>query len=473
MLTKTKSRAKKCVVCYNVFVFKLGVIMQRKAIKQLIDWKNRTNKKPLVIKGARQVGKTWLMKELGKTEYKNFAYINFDSNERMTRLFSGDMDVKRLIDGLELEADCKITPSDTLIIFDEIQECPKALTSLKYFYENTPEYNIVSAGSMLGVALHSGTSFPVGKVEFMELHPLSFLEFLQALGEDELLNLIKRLDFELIKTFKDKYTNLLRQYYYVGGMPEVVADFIKNKDFKQVRTIQKDILTSYEQDFSKHIPHTTVTKLRMLWNSIPSQLSKENKKFIYGLIKKGARAKEYEEAITWLCDCGLVYKTNKVNKVGLPLKSYEDISAFKLFVSDVGLLSALGELDVKTLLEGDKVFEEFKGSLTEQYVLQQLKTLAELPVYYWANDSGSAELDFIIQIEGSIIPIEAKASTNLQAKSLKIYRDKYEPKISIRTSTADYKDNEGLYDIPLYLIEMIKEIVSSALIENTYICSED
>lgn len=433
--------------------------MQRKALKQLIDWKTRKHRKPLVIKGARQVGKTWLMKEFGRIAYKNFAYINFDSNERMTRLFSGDMDVKRLVEGLEIESGVKLTPSDTLIIFDEIQECPKALTSLKYFYENAPEYNIVSAGSMLGVALHSGTSFPVGKVEFMELSPLSFLEFLEALGEDELLKRVEMLDFELIRTFKDKYINILRQYYYVGGMPEVVASFVVYKDFKQARDIQKDILTSYEQDFSKHIPHTTVTRLRMLWNSIPSQLSKENKKFIYGLIKKGARAKEYEEAITWLCDCGLVYKVNKVSKAGLPLKSYEDIGAFKLFVSDVGLLSALGELDVKTLLEGDKVFEEFKGSLTEQYVLQQLKTLTDLPVYYWANDSGSAELDFITQINSSVIPIEVKATTNLQAKSLKIYSDKYKPQTAIRTSTADYKANNGLYDIPLYLIEKIREIV--------------
>lgn len=435
--------------------------MQRKALKQLIDWKNRKDKKPLVIKGARQVGKTWLMKEFGKTEYKNYAYINFEDNERMTRLFSGDMDINRLVDGLEMEAGVKLKSNDTLIIFDEIQECPKALTSLKYFYENAPEYNIVSAGSMLGVALHSGTSFPVGKVEFMDLYPLSFTEFMQALGVDDLLKLIEKLDFQLIGVFKDKYLRLLREYYYIGGMPEVVSNFAENKDFNKVRIIQKNILTSYEQDFSKHIPHTTVTKLRMLWNSIPSQLSKENKKFIYGLIKKGARAKEYEEAITWLCDCGLVYKVNNVSKIGLPLKSYEDISAFKLFVSDVGLLSALGELDVKTLLEGDKIFQEFKGSLTEQYVLQQLKTLEDLPVYYWTNDSGSAELDFITQINNLIIPIEVKAATNLRAKSLKTYCEKYNPQSAIRTSTADYKINDELHDIPLYLIEVLKEIIST------------
>lgn len=434
--------------------------MQRKAIKQLVEWKNRKNRKPLIIKGARQVGKTWLMKEFGKTEYKNFAYINFENNERMSLLFSADMDIKRIIAGLELEANCKIIPEETLLIFDEIQECPKALTSLKYFYENAPEYNIVAAGSMLGVALHSGTSFPVGKVDFMELYPLSFLEFLKALGEDGLLSLIDNLDFELIKTFKDKYIRLLRQYYYIGGMPEVVSAFIQTQDFEKARTIQKAILMSYEQDFSKHVPHATVPKLRMLWKSIPSQLSKENKKFIYGLIRHGARAKEYEAALTWLCDCGLVYKVSRITKPALPLIAYEDIGAFKLFVSDIGLLSAMTELDVKTLLEGDKIFEEFKGALTEQYVLQELKNVKDLPVYYWTSDKGTAELDFIVQVERNIIPIEAKAATNLKAKSLKSYREQFEPEIAIRTSTADYKKTDNLYDIPLYLIEEIKKIVS-------------
>lgn len=430
--------------------------MYRNAVKQLIEWKNNPDKKPLIIKGARQVGKTWLMKEFGNTEYKNVAYINFDGNKRMNRLFSGDTDIERIITGLQIEANSKIIFDETLIIFDEIQECPKALTSLKYFCENAPEYNIVAAGSMLGVALHNGTSFPVGKVEFMELYPLSFFEFLNALGENNLLMLAQNPDFELIKTFKDKYIDLLRQYYYIGGMPEVVSNFIQTRDFEKARKIQKTILMAYEQDFSKHVPHSTVPKLRMLWNSISSQLAKENKKFIYGLIRQGARAKDYETALTWLCDCGLVYKVNRISKSGLPLKAYEDIGAFKLFMSDVGLLSAMCELDVKTLLEGTVIFEEFKGALTEQYVLQQLKTLKDLPIYYWTSDSGIAELDFIVQINGKIIPIEALASINLQAKSLKTYREKYVPEISIRTSIADYKYSEGLYDIPLYLIENIQ-----------------
>ena len=391
---------------------------------------------------------------------KNFAYINFEGNERMHRLFSGDMDIRRIITGLQIEADCKINADETLIIFDEIQECPKALASLKYFYENTPEYNIIAAGSMLGIALHNGTSFPVGKIEFMELYPLSFFEFLKALGENDLLMLIDKLDFELIKTFKNKFIDLLRQYYFVGGMPEIVSTFIQTQDFTKVRNIQKNILMSYEQDFSKHVPHSTVPKLRMLWNSVPSQLTKENKKFIYGLIRKGARAKEYEAALTWLCDCGLVYKINRINKPGLPLKAYEDIGAFKLFVLDVGLLSAMSELDIRTLLDGDKIFEEFKGALTEQYVLQQLQGIKDLPIFYWTSDSGMAELDFVVQSGKEVIPIEAKATTNLQAKSLKTYREKFDPKISIRTSTADYKYDAGLYDVPLFIIEAMSSIIN-------------
>ncbi len=434
--------------------------MYRKSIEQLINWKKRLNKKPLIITGARQVGKTWLMKEFGRIYYKQYAYINFDNNDRMARLFSGDMDIERLISGLQIEADCKIDPNNTLIIFDEIQECPKALTSLKYFYENAPEYNIISAGSLLGVALHNGTSFPVGKVEFMKLYPLSFFEFLQAVGQDDLLELIKSYNFELIKTFKDKYINLLREYYYIGGMPEVVSTFVNFKDYKEARKIQKNILLSYEQDFSKHVPGNIAPKLRMLWNSIPSQLSKENKKFIYGLIKKGARAKEYEAALTWLCDCGLTYKVNRVSKPSLPLKAYEDIGAFKLFISDIGLLCAMSELDVKTLLEGNKFFKEFKGALTEQYVLQQLQTIQDINIYYWISDSGVSELDFLVQIESNIIPLEVKAEINLQAKSLKTYRAKYNPPVSIRSSISDYNiTSTDLYDIPLYLIEDFNNII--------------
>jgi hypothetical protein len=429
--------------------------MKRKAIQELIHWKNKKNHKPLIIRGARQVGKTWLMREFGKTEYKQTAYINFDNNPRMLAHFSQDMNVERLLTGLAIEVGFKIDPENTLIIFDEIQECPKAITSLKYFNENAPQYDILAGRSLLGVACHQGTGFPVGKVEFMDLYPLSFEEFLEALGKEQLLELIKKQDFQLIKTFKDKYIDLLKQYCYIGGMPEVVQDFIENKDFNAVREIQKNIISAYERDFSKHIPVNTVAKIRLLWKSIPTQLTKENKKFIYGALKKGARAKEFETALSWLCDCGLIYKVNKITKAGLPITAYEDFDAFKLFMLDVGLLGALTNLDVKTLLEENKIFEEFKGAIAEQYVLQQFKTIKDLPIFYWSNETSRSKIDFIIEIDSKIIPVEVKSSTNLKAKSLKNYIEKFEPEIAIRTSMADYKKTDNLYDIPLFLIRTL------------------
>lgn len=433
--------------------------MFRYAIEELVNWKKSRNRKPLIIRGARQVGKTWIMKEFGRTNYKNTAYINFDSNSRMQRLFSGDMDIQRIIMGLEIEANCKIDKNNTLIIFDEVQECPKALSSLKYFYENFPEYNIVAAGSLLGVALHEGTSFPVGKVAFLDLYPLNFLEFLKAVKEDRLADLIERNEYDIISTFKDKYIDLLKQYYFVGGMPEAVLEFSISFDFNEVREIQKRILSAYEQDFSKHANPLIVTKLRMLWNSIPSQLAKENKKFVYGLIKHGARAKEYEVAMTWLYDCGLIYKVGRIKKPDIPIKAYEDMSAFKLFILDVGLLTALSELDKRTLLEGNKIFTEFKGALTEQYVLQQLKSMKDIPIYYWSAENGTSEIDFIIQSKGRVVPIEVKAEENIKAKSLKTYHNKFSPEISIRTSMSDYRKEEWLVNIPLYCISQIcKEI---------------
>jgi predicted AAA+ superfamily ATPase len=433
--------------------------MKRKAIQDLIQWKNKKNHKPLIIKGARQVGKTWLMKEFGKTTYSQTAYINFDSNPRMLDLFSKDLDVERLITGLEIEAGFKIDSENTLIIFDEIQECPRAITSLKYFNENAPQYDILAGGSLLGVVHHQGTGFPVGKIEFMDLYPLSFEEFIEALGQEQLLSLIKKQDFQLIETFKDKYLDLLKQYCYIGGMPEIVQDFVDNKDINAIRAKQKDILSAYERDFSKHIPANTVAKIQLLWKSIPAQLTKENKKFIYGAVKKGARAKEFETALSWLCECGLTYKVNKITKPGLPIAAYEDFDAFKLFMLDVGLLGALTNIDVKTLLEENKIFEEFKGAIAEQYVLQQFKTINDLPIFYWSNETSRSEIDFIIEIDSNIIPVEVKSSTNLKAKSLKNYIEKYKPKVAVRTSTADYKKTANLYDIPLYLIENIQEII--------------
>ena len=430
--------------------------MYRAAMEQLSKWKEKKTRKPLIIRGARQVGKTWLMKEFGANAYQDSVYINFDNNQRMQELFSTDLNVERLVTGLELYAGHKINPVNTLIIFDEVQEVPKALTSLKYFNENAPQYQIVCAGSLLGVALHPGTSFPVGKVEFLDLYPLSFSEFMLAMGREQYVTLLEKSDYAMVSAFKQEYIDLLKYYYYVGGMPEVVLNFTENKDFNEVREIQQQILTAYEQDFSKHAPNEVVPRIRMLWNSIPAQLTKENKKFIYGLIKEGARAKEYELAMLWFTDCGLVHKVHRVTSPNLPLKAYEDLKAFKLFLADVGLLSCMVRLRQDILLDGSKMFTEFKGALTEQYVLQQLKTLKNIETYYWTNDRGNAEVDFLIDNGRAVIPLEVKAEVNLQAKSLKTYRDKFGPEISFRTSMADYKEEDWLINLPLYAIEFIE-----------------
>jgi len=429
--------------------------MYRIAIENLLKWKESKKRKPLIIEGARQVGKTWLMKEFGRQAYRDTVYINFDSNSRMAELFDSDLNIDRLIMGLELYVGRKIDPDHSLLIFDEVQEVPRALTSLKYFYENAPQYHIVCAGSLLGIALHQGTSFPVGKVDFLKLYPLSFKEFLMATDKERFAELLDRQDFSMITTFKQTYIDALKHYYFVGGMPEAVQSFAENKDFNEVREIQKRILMAYEQDFSKHAPNEIVPRIRMLWNSIPSQLAKENKKFIYGLVREGARAKEYETAIMWLSDCGLVHKVSRVNAAGIPLKAYEDLKAFKLFLVDVGLLGCMAGLRQTTLLDGNDLFVEFKGALTEQYVCQQLKTIPDIDVYYYTNDRGSCEVDFVVDAGEGIIPVEVKAEVNLKAKSLKTYREKFSPEVSVRTSMADYKKEEWLVNLPLYAIDQI------------------
>ncbi len=429
--------------------------MYRIAIEKLLKWKQNKRRKPLIIEGARQVGKTWLMKEFGRQEYKDTIYINFDSNSRMAELFASDLDTERLIMGLEIYVGRKINPDSALLIFDEVQEVPRALASLKYFYENAPEYHIVCAGSLLGIALHQGTSFPVGKVDFLKLYPLSFKEFLMANDKERFAELLDRQDFQMITSFKQIYIDALKQYYFVGGMPEAVQSFSENKDFNEVREIQKRILLAYEQDFSKHAPNEIVPRLRMLWNSIPAQLAKENKKFIYGLVREGARAKEYETAIMWLCDCGLVHKVSRVNAAGIPLRAYEDLKAFKLFVLDVGLLGCMAGLRQHTLLDGNDLFVEFKGALTEQYVCQQLKNIEDLDIYYYTNDRGSCEVDFVVDTGEKIVPVEVKAEVNLKAKSLKTYREKFLPEISVRTSMADFKKEEWLVNLPLYAVDQI------------------
>ena len=432
--------------------------MYRNKIEELIKWKNSKSRKPLIIRGARQVGKTWLMQEFGKNYYEKCAYINFDSNNRMEELFSTDFDIERIVQGLKIESGVNIEPENTLIIFDEIQEIPKALTSLKYFCENANKYHIVAAGSLLGVAMHEGTSFPVGKVDFMDLYPLSYEEFLEALGEKELVNLLKTQNMELINIFSDKFKNYLKQYLFIGGMPEVVADYVQNKDFNAVRDKQTRLLEAYEQDFSKHAPNNIVPRIRQLWNNIPTQLAKENKKFIYGLVKQGARAREYEVALSWLIDCGLVYQINRVKDCKIPLVAYQDFNAFKLYLLDVGLLCAMAQIDAQTIIEGNSIFVEFKGALTEQFVLTELKANTNVPIFYWSSETGIAEVDYIVQIGKNNVPIEVKSNENLQSKSLKNFVQKYNTKINIRTSMSNYRKEDWLINIPLYLIGNISNL---------------
>lgn len=425
--------------------------MYRYVIEDLKKWKNKKNRKPLVIEGARQVGKTWLMKEFGRTEYENTVYINFDVETNIKDLFSSDLNIERLIRGIEIFVGQKIDADNTLIIFDEIQEAPRALAALKYFYENAPEYHIVCAGSLLGIAMHEGTSFPVGKVEFLKLYPLSFIEFLRGMDMDGMADVLESRDIEMITSMKSRFKEMLKEYYFVGGMPEAVVAFSEEHSYEEVREVQGRILNAYEQDFSKHAPANIVPKIRMVWDSIPSQLSKEKKKFIYGVVREGARAKEFENAIMWLSDCGLIHKVSRVTKPGLPLKAYEDIKAFKIFLLDVGLLCCMTGISQKVLLSGDELFTEFKGALTEQYVLQQLKTQKGLGIYYYTNDRGSSEIDFIMDDGENVIPVEVKAELNLKAKSFKTYLEKYRPEKAFRISMADYSEHDGFVDVPLYI----------------------
>ena len=431
--------------------------MRRFALEKLKKWKDSESRKPLIIRGARQVGKTWLMKEFGRVCFENVAYVNFDSNVRMKGVFEGQIDIERIILAIEIETGVTIERENTLLIFDEIQEVPRALSSLKYFYENAPEYAIVAAGSLLGVAMHKKTSFPVGKVDFMDLYPLNFQEFLCALGEERYVDILQGQDTDMVNSFKDKYIDRLREYYYVGGMPEVVQTYVDTKNFKKVRELQKNLINYYQQDFSKHAEMNLVTRLNLVWNSIPMQLAKENKKYIYGQVREGARAKDFELAIQWLLDCGLIHKVQRINKPSLPLKAYMDLNAFKVFLLDIGLLIAMTDLDVKVILEGNKIFTEFKGALTEQYVLQQLISENGVMPYYYSATNSQGEIDFVVQGKTSVSPNEVKAEENLRAKSLKAFCDKYSPKFAVRTSMSDYRKQDWMTNIPLYNIDRIRD----------------
>ncbi len=429
--------------------------MKRHALERLTRWKDDPERKPLIVRGARQVGKTWLMKEFGKTAFRNVAYVNFDNNEAMRSVFEGDFNIPRLISALQIECGCAIKPSATIIIFDEIQESPRALTSLKYFCENAPEYAVIAAGSTLGVALHQGTSFPVGKVEFLDLYPMSFSEFLAATGNERLAEVLAGGDWTLVTALKSKYIELLRQYYFIGGMPEAVQSFVRHDDFAKVRNIQVRLLDAYDHDFSKHAPADVVPRIRMVWNSIPSQLARENRKFLYGSLRAGARAKEFELAIQWLRDSGLVHQVERVTKPGMPLSAHAS-NGFKLYMLDVGLLGAKSGLDARTLLEGSRIFSEFKGSLTEQYVQQQLRAELSISPHYWSAERGDAEIDFLFQNGMDVIPVEVKAAENLRAKSLAAYHAKFSPSVSVRVSMSDYRRESWLVNVPLYAIGQMR-----------------
>ncbi|QEY25909.1 ATP-binding protein [Neisseria zalophi] len=427
--------------------------MQRNIIQSLDKWKNQHKRKPLIIQGARQVGKTWAMRHFGEQRFAQVAYINFDNNPRMKTLFAGDYDINRLILGLKIESGVDIQAENTLLIFDEVQEVPQALSSLKYFYENAPQFYIVAAGSLLGVSMHHQVSFPVGKVDFLPMYPMDFQEFLTALGKQDLRQLLETQDWALIAAMKTTYIDLLRQYYFIGGMPEAVQTFIDTQNFDAVRQVQRNLLLAYEQDFSKHIKDgQTIQKVRSIWSSVPEQLAKENKKFIYSQLQKGARSKDYEIALQWLKDSGLVYCVPRIKKPHLPLSAYQD-NAFKLYGLDVGLLAAQSHLDAGVLLEGSRIFTEFKGALTEQYVLQQLVATQENPVFYWAAERGTAEVDFVLQRRQSVIPIEVKAEENLKAKSLKVYVEQFQPEKAVRFSMADYREQDWLVNVPLYGVD--------------------
>lgn len=427
--------------------------MDRDTLQDLIAWKNKSTRKPLIVRGARQVGKTWLLKEFGRTQYRQCVYVNFENAITLQDMFLKDFDINRIIQTLQIYAQTRITPEDTLIVFDEVQAAERGLTSLKYFCEDAPQYHVVAAGSLLGMGLHSQVSFPVGKVNFLDMRPLSFWEFLRAMNEGQLVETLLKGDWEIISVFHQKLVEYLKTYLYVGGMPEVVKTYLQTNDFSQVRQVQREILNTYEADFSKHAPLEVVPRIQMVWRSIPSQLAKENKKFVYSVLREGARAKDFELAIEWLCNCGLFLKSQRISKPDMPLIAYQDLPVFKLFLLDVGLLAAMTALDVRVLIEKERIFTEFKGALTEQYVMQQLRLRSEDYIGYWTNERSTAEVDFVIQRGAEVIPIEVKAENNVRARSFKLFCEKYQPQLAVRTSMLPYHKEDWMTNIPLYGIE--------------------
>lgn len=425
--------------------------MERSIYSSLKKWKESPTRKPLILQGARQVGKTYILKEFGAREYSGVVYINCDDNNDMQNMFV-DYDIDRIIRSLSAISGVSIKPSTTLLILDEIQEVERGLASLKYFCEKAPEYHVAVAGSLLGITLHEGTSFPVGKVDMLYMYPMDFEEFLLAMGKEQLVELLRNNSWAALTPLRGMLTELLRQYYFVGGMPEAVKTYVERGDIWEVRSIHSKIIDAYRNDMSKHVPKQQVQRINMVWNSIPSQLARDNKKFIYGALRKGARANDFEIAIQWLVDSGLVHKVHRISKPVVPLKFYEDMASFKLFLLDCGLLGALSETPPEQILIGDNVFEEYKGAFTENYVLQQLKSLPRTFVYYYSNDNSTLEIDFVVQHEAHVIPIEVKAEENLRAKSLRQFVTDNSGLHGVRFSMSDYREQDWLTNVPLWAV---------------------
>lgn len=425
--------------------------MKRQIYDNLIMWKKRPDRKPLIIEGARQVGKTYIVEEFGKNEFEKYAYFNFDSNEPLIRVFDEDLNVDRILTSLSAMIGFKIDEK-TLIFFDEIQECGKAVTALKYFCENKRKFYVIAAGSLLGLSYSDGTGFPVGKVDFLKMYPMSFREYLLSEGQDLLVELIENKDYKTIKQVKSKFENYFKTYCFIGGMPEVVDNYIKKRDFNEVTLVQKNILKSYDLDFSKHAKNGKLERIRMVWNAIPQELSKENKKFKYSDIKKGSRAKDFEDAIQFLKDAGLIYNICNIKKFNSPIASYVDASSFKMYALDIGLLSNMNNVSANIINEMDRIFVEYKGALAEQFTLNQLLANGCENVLYYTDETSRLEVDFVIELEGKVVPIEVKSGINLKAKSLNSIITKNKIEKAIRYSLADYKQNEIIEDIPLYAI---------------------
>ncbi|MBR6606913.1 MAG: ATP-binding protein [Prevotella sp.] len=435
--------------------------MERTVYKNLVLWAKEPDsiRKPLILEGARQVGKTWLARTLGKNEFESFVEINFEDVEEMKALFEADFDIERIVMSIQSVTGKKVVPGKTLIFFDEIQHARRGLLALKYFKDKAPEYHVVAAGSLLGVVDHKDDSFPVGKVDFLNINPLSYEEFLMALGKGEMVNMLHSHDWIAINSFAGRYIEMLRLYYYVGGMPEAVMTFVEKKDYQAVRKVQQSLLKSYAHDFSKHPPKDIVKRMTMLWNTIPIQLAKENKKFVYTAVRPSGRARDFETSIQWLCDAGVVHKVTRIFSGELPLAGFENPDAFKLYTLDIGLHGAMAGLDARTLISGDEFFKQYKGAMTEQFVLQQLVLLDDIEIHYWSPDDGIAEVDFVIQKSGNVVPIEVKAELNLRAKSLGEFIKRYKPPFVVRTSMSPYSKGENVTDLPLFAISLLPDLL--------------